>query len=144
MEITLGALYDVHMDNGGRFVATADRFENDGNVVVLIPTQDPVRGVFPNGYALGSAHWAASLSRCKPTERKTGEDVSYEENRLAFVRGELEKLGESERYRLKLTSDNGETKWLSVTPETLAEVKAVLTRPADTAGQSEAGAEPTG
>jgi len=61
MEITLGALYDVHMDNGGRFVATADRFEKDGNVVVLVPTRDPVRDVFPSGYALGSAHWAASL-----------------------------------------------------------------------------------
>jgi len=71
--------------------------------------------------------------------------VSYEENRLAFVRGELEKLDESERYRLKLTSDNGETKWLSITPETLAEVEAVLTQPAGTAaGQIEAGAEPTG
>lgn len=70
--------------------------------------------------------------------------MSYEDNRLAYVRGELEDLGGSEKYRLKIRSDNGETKWLSITPETLAEVKAVLTRPADTAAQSEAGAEPTG
>jgi len=70
--------------------------------------------------------------------------VSYEDDRLAYVRGELEDLGESEKYRLKIRGDHGETKWLSISPETLAEVKAVLTRPADTAGQSEAGAEPTG
>lgn len=61
MEITLGALYVVETATGGQFVATADRFEQDGNVVVLIPTRDPVRDVFPNGYTMGRAHWASGL-----------------------------------------------------------------------------------
>jgi hypothetical protein len=63
VEITLGALYDVKTDDGGRFVAKADRFERDGNVVVLIPVRDPVRDVFPLGYRLGSVHWPACLNR---------------------------------------------------------------------------------
>lgn len=69
MEITLGALYEVNTDDGGRFIATADRFEREGNVVVLIPTRDPVRDVFPRGYTLGKAHWAANLKPLQHNEQ---------------------------------------------------------------------------
>lgn len=61
MEITLGALYTVKTSGDGRFVATVDRFEQDGNVAVLIPTQAAVRDVFPNGYRMVRGLWASGL-----------------------------------------------------------------------------------
>lgn len=63
MQVTLGAEYEVKTGNGGTFTATADRFERDGNEVVLVPTEAAVRDVFPQGYRLGQAHWAHTLTQ---------------------------------------------------------------------------------
>lgn len=63
MDIELGATYAVRINDGGRFMARADHFLGDGYAVILIPTRDAVRDVFPHGYQLGRAHWDADLER---------------------------------------------------------------------------------
>ena len=48
---------------GGTLTGVVDRFEWDGNSVVIMPTQPDVKNWLPYGYELGSAHWRACLEK---------------------------------------------------------------------------------
>lgn len=43
-----------------------------------------------------------------------------------YYRQQINQLGDSEVYRLKITSDRGETKWLSISRSELEEIAATL------------------
>ena len=53
-------------------------------------------------------------------------------DRLNYTRRQFERLGDIESHdnlpKVKLTSDEGETKWLSVPPAAVAEIRAILER----------------
>lgn len=62
VELKIGQRVLVHLDDHGVFAGIVDHFERDGAQVVIMPTRDPVRDVFPKGYNLGSAHWKSQLT----------------------------------------------------------------------------------
>jgi hypothetical protein len=70
MQLNIGDTVLVHLEPRGVFHAKVDRFESAGHVAVLMPTREPVRDVFPDGYNLGCAHWEARLTKL------TGEPVT--------------------------------------------------------------------
>ena len=47
-----------------------------------------------------------------------------------YRRAQFKRLGKDNEYKptLKLISDNGETNWMSLTPDELAKVKEALTK----------------
>lgn len=53
--------------------------------------------------------------------------MSYDQDKAAYVRSQFERLGASERYRIKITSDEGETHWLGADPDQLDRIKSILT-----------------
>lgn len=60
-ELEVGTKVLMKLDDGGRFTAEVQEIEEHGHWLILRPMRDPVRDVFPNGYKLGAAHWAACL-----------------------------------------------------------------------------------
>jgi hypothetical protein len=62
MELAIGNEVILTNDDGGILAGVVDRFERDGNVAVIMPS-DPVMQVwYRNGYQLGRAHWDAKLT----------------------------------------------------------------------------------
>ena len=65
------------------------------------------------------------LSECILNELNVNNEINYE-----YRRGEFNKLpldNDGFPYKLKITSNNGETKWLDITKEELAEIEKILT-----------------
>lgn len=56
---------------------------------------------------------------------------------MNYYRSQVGRLGPSEVYRLKITADQGETKWLDVTPDQLRRITDVLAEGDDSPGQTE-------
>lgn len=69
MILHIGDTVLVHLENEGVFHAKVERFERDGNVAIFMPTREPVRHVFPQGYDMGSGHWDSKITKL------TGEPV---------------------------------------------------------------------
>jgi len=43
-----------------------------------------------------------------------------------FVESQINKLGEALSYKLKITSEHGETMWMVIVPEELKKIKEIL------------------
>lgn len=72
MELHVGDRVVVMLNPRGSFAGTVTGFDPafpDNNVAIITPDRDPVRDVFPDGYALGRAHWTGSV---KIIERAAG------------------------------------------------------------------------
>ncbi|PXY25426.1 hypothetical protein [Prauserella muralis] len=61
---------------------------------------------------------------------------------MDYYAAQVAQLGESDRYRLKITSDNGESKWLRITPGQLTRIARILAE-GDEEGHETTGSELT-
>ena len=62
MKLSIGDEVIVTSDEGGVLAGVVDRFERDGHVAVIMPTDPVMRAWYRNGYDLGRAHWDARLT----------------------------------------------------------------------------------
>lgn len=44
----------------------------------------------------------------------------------SYTESQFNKLGDDVSYKLKITSVNGETKWLQITPQEMEQIKEIL------------------
>jgi hypothetical protein len=62
MELSIGDEVILTSDEGGVLAGVVDRFERDGNVAIIMPTDPVMKAWYPKGYDLGRAHWDSRLN----------------------------------------------------------------------------------